>query len=117
MGRFAKGSRALAISDRSGMQFPYDEMMKEWNGSIVHYSEFERKHPQLQPKYHAADAQALKKARPDTSRGTGIIVPLDLQYWPGQFTSDGMQPGTSPDEENAKRQAVSTAGSVTIDIS
>ena len=38
-----------AISDRSGMAFPYREMVKEWNG-FVHKSEFEAKHPQLFPK-------------------------------------------------------------------
>ena len=44
---FARGKRSLAISDRSGAQFPYKEMRKEWNGSIVHFSEYEPKHPQL----------------------------------------------------------------------
>ena len=33
---FAKGKYAKAISDRSGMEFPYREMMKEWNGMLVH---------------------------------------------------------------------------------
>ena len=41
MGRYASGKYALAISDRSGMVFPYSEMVREWNGSLVHYSEFE----------------------------------------------------------------------------
>ena len=50
MGKYASGKYALAISDRSGMAFPYDEMVREWNGSLVHYSEFEAKQPQLQPK-------------------------------------------------------------------
>ena len=36
MGKYASGKRALAISDRSGMAFPYDEMVREWNGSLVH---------------------------------------------------------------------------------
>ena len=39
MGKYASGKRALAISDRSGMAFPYTEMVREWNGSLVHYSE------------------------------------------------------------------------------
>jgi hypothetical protein len=30
---FSRGKRSLAISDRSGMQFPYVEMKREWNGS------------------------------------------------------------------------------------
>jgi len=38
MARFAKGSRALSISDRSGAAFPYKEMVKEWTGTWVHTS-------------------------------------------------------------------------------
>ena len=29
----ASGKYSNAISDRSGMEFPYKEMVKEWNGS------------------------------------------------------------------------------------
>ena len=32
----ASGKYAQAISDRSGFAFPYKEMIKEWNGSLVH---------------------------------------------------------------------------------
>ena len=32
MAGYASGKNALAISDRSGMQFPYSEMVREWNG-------------------------------------------------------------------------------------
>ena len=35
MARFAKGRRALAISDRSGAAFPYNEMVK--NGMELLY--------------------------------------------------------------------------------
>jgi len=59
----ASGKYAKAISDRSGMEFPYKEMVKEWNGSFVHRSEFEAKHPQLEPRKHKPDAQALQDAR------------------------------------------------------
>ena len=34
----AIGKYAKAISDRSGMEFPHNEMMREWNGSLVHRS-------------------------------------------------------------------------------
>ena len=60
---YATGKRSKAISDRSGMAYPYKEMVKEWNGSLVHISEFEPKHPQLDPPYHKADAIALKNPR------------------------------------------------------
>ena len=61
---FAVGKKAKAISDRSGMAFPYSEMVKEWNGSLVHKSEFEAKHPQLEPRKHKPDAEALRNVRP-----------------------------------------------------
>jgi hypothetical protein len=64
MSSFAQGKHALAISDRSGMAFPYNEMVREWNGALVHNSEYEPKQPQLQPKPTNADPQALQRARP-----------------------------------------------------
>ena len=79
---FARGKRSLAISDRSGQQFPYVEMKREWNGSFVHYTEYEPKQPQLDPRHHKADPQGLKNARSDTVPGGGLLLQLDLQYWP-----------------------------------
>jgi hypothetical protein len=61
----ASGKFSKFISDRSGMEFPYKEMVTEWNGAKVHISEFEPKHPQLEPKPHTADPQGLRMARPD----------------------------------------------------
>ena len=65
MSNFATGKKSKAISDRSGLAFPYKEMVKEWNGSFVHQSEFEAKHPQIEPNAHKADAVGLQNARPD----------------------------------------------------
>ena len=64
MSNTASGKYAKFISDRSGMEFPYKEMVREWNGARVHISEFEAKHPQLEPKPHTADPQGLRNARP-----------------------------------------------------
>ena len=64
MTTFSQGKYALAISDRSGMAFPYNEMVREWNGALVHISEYEPKQPQLEPKPTNADPQALQRARP-----------------------------------------------------
>ena len=64
MAKFAKGKHALAISDRSGLAFPWKEMVTEWNGQFVHYSEYERKQPQLEPTPFVSDPQGLEKARP-----------------------------------------------------
>ena len=61
---FARGKYAKAISDRSGMEFPYSEMVREWNGMLVHKSEFEAKHPQLEPRAYGAEGHGLSNARP-----------------------------------------------------
>ena len=76
MTNLSKGRRALAISDRSGMQFPYKEMVKEWNGAFVHISEYEPKQPQLDPINTPGDPQGLQNARPDrTEPPTFDILP------------------------------------------
>ena len=38
-------------------------MVREWNGSLVHYSEYEAKQPQLQPAPVGSDPQALQNPR------------------------------------------------------
>ena len=63
MAKYATGKRSQSISDRSGMAFPYTEMVKEWNGSLVHISEFEPKHPQIRRRHNTADAIALQNTR------------------------------------------------------
>ena len=78
MGVFSQGKYALAISDRSGMAFPYNEMVREWTGAWVHRSEYEPKSPQLDPKPTSADPQALQRARPArTEFSTQDFLPLN----------------------------------------
>jgi hypothetical protein len=97
MSKFATGKHALAISDRSGLQFPYREMVKEWTGALVHYTEFEIKQPQLNPIRIAPDPQALQNARParvetaaarlltgdpfySSSAGTDVIYVIEFNH-------------------------------------
>ena len=76
MSKLSKGKYAQAISDRSGMAFPYNEMVKEWNGSLVHVSEFEPKQPQIQPTRFTGDPQGLMNARPArTEPATQNLLP------------------------------------------
>ena len=77
---FAKGKHSKAISDRSGMEFPYNEMVKEWNGSTVHYTEFEAKHPQLDPKYHPTDPQSLQNAKPQSTSTYINAFSTDIKF-------------------------------------
>ena len=64
MGKFSRGRYSLMISDRSGAAFPYREMVQEWTGAWVHNSEYEPKQPQVSPRPHGADPQALQHAKP-----------------------------------------------------
>ena len=74
----ARGKYAKAISDRSGMEFPYNEMVKEWNGHLVHKSEFEAKHPQLELRSRSGDSQGLFNARPArTENAVAQLLPHD----------------------------------------
>ena len=104
----ATGKYSKAISDRSGREFPYKEMIKEWNGSFVHKSEFESKHPQLERSRHTSDAQSLKDGRP--ARKEPMVVFVGGQ---GFFDhNDTMQV-----ETRKPPVIVPTIGSVTVSIS
>ena len=74
MGVFARGKKALSISDRSGLRFPYTEMVREWNGSLVHYSEYEIKQPQLTPRPVGSDPQALQNPRVQAESTAQLIL-------------------------------------------
>jgi|TARA_R100001530_G_scaffold123855_1_gene91914 hypothetical protein len=118
MAKWASGKYALSISDRSGMQFPYLEMVKEWNGALVHISEYEPKQPQLDPPYIGADPIALQHPRP--SHKSGIIASLEPQLWwainsPSSGTYS-MAPPETANEANKKRLARLYLGTVTVAI-
>ena len=70
----ARGKYSKAISDRSGLEFPYTEMMKEWNGSFVHRTEYEEKHPQLELRTRGADAEGLLNSRVDRAENEVIAI-------------------------------------------
>lgn len=64
MPRYASGSKAYGISDRSGFRYRLRDMKKEWNGLLVGPDEYEAKHPQLTPPRNISDPQALRNPRP-----------------------------------------------------
>jgi hypothetical protein len=77
MSKYATGKHSKAISDRSGLEFPYREMVREWNGSFVHYTEFEPKQPQLEPKPIGGDGIALLQVRPDRTEPATTVRIVD----------------------------------------
>ena len=135
MAKYATGKRSQAISDRSGMAFPYTEMVKEWNGSLVHYSEFEPKHPQIRRKHTTADAIALQNSRnmkfqqPSVkfsnditiSDSGGASVGVANLSLPGDFAfitqgTSAMKPA-DPSLQNRRREMLSLIGQVEVSIS
>ena len=111
MGKYASGKRALAISDRSGMAFPYTEMVREWNGSLVHTSEYEPKQPQLEPKPVGSDPQALYNPRPQPASKTSLILlgnnPFTTVLVPGVTTYVNV---FSPDHQRSAGDVVRFRG-------
>jgi|TARA_Y100000114_G_scaffold66370_1_gene60863 hypothetical protein len=131
MAKYATGKYAKAISDRSGMEFPYKEMLKEWNGSLVHISEFEPKQPQIRRRRTSADAIALQDIRPikfqqptnvsgveaDSGGASVGIANLTL---PGDFAfstqgTSAMKPA-NPSLQNRRRQLNALIGRVTVTV-
>jgi hypothetical protein len=132
MAKWATGKRSLSISDRSGMAFPYTEMVKEWNGSLVHYSEFEPKHPQIRRKRIVADAIALQNSRsqkfqqPTNIDGVyadsgGTMVGVADLTLPGDFAyitqGQTVMVPADPSLQNRRRELLMNINSVTVEIS
>jgi len=92
---YAKGKYAKFISDRSGLEYPYTEMVIEWNGMRVHTSEYEPKAPQLMPHEHSPDPQALEHARPArVEPATERLLPLNaFTYAAGETIIKIKEPG------------------------
>ena len=128
MAKYATGKYAKAISDRSGMEFPYNEMVREWNGSFVHVSEFEPKQPQLEPKPMNGDSISLRNVRPDR---TETAVPNLLPSNPftitngsttvtvnepnhGRSTSDTVRFRNASNVANLPAATINTSGGYTI---
>ncbi len=92
MVRYSSGKFALRISDRDGMAYPYNEMVKEWTGAWVHRSEYEPKSPLLNPTNHPTDAQSLQHAKPQV---VSVTIPLGGIYINDDPTSTIMSNGGS----------------------
>ena len=103
MAKFATGKYARAISDRSGMEFPYSEMVREWNGSLVNISEYASKQPQLEPKPMNGDSISLRNVRPDRAEpATPRLLPLNA------FTTTNGSATVSVNEPNHGRSTSDT---------
>jgi len=94
---YAKGKYALFISDRSGLQFPYTEMVTEWNGAKVHTSEYEPKAPQIQPQIHTPDAIPLLNPRPARIAPvtTQLLPPNPFRFTAGSKSVSIFNPGNT----------------------
>ena len=106
MPRYASGKHSLGISDRSGRAYLLREMALEWNGLLVGRDEFESKQPQLTPKRHSADPQALKISRPDrTEPPVEVLLPFNPFTSGSSGSSDitVLEPGNGRDTGDTVR--------------
>ena len=110
MPKYAAGKYAYAISDRSGLRFPYNEMVREWNGSLVHVSEFEPKQPQLEPKPVGSDPQALFNPRPKPASKTSLILLPDNPFESIIYAGTTYVNVFSPDHQRAAGSVVRFRG-------
>ena len=119
MAKFATGKYAKAISDRSGLEFPYKEMVREWNGSFVHVSEFEPKQPQLEPKPMNGDSISLRNVRPPRAENAvSYFLPTDAfqTYEAGSRIINVTAPGhgiTNGDTKRFRGQPTTAPGTGT----
>ena len=67
MSKFASNKNAYGICDITGFRYKLKEMKMTWDGKLVGPAQYDAKHPQLDRRPIALDAQAIKNARPDTS--------------------------------------------------
>ena len=107
MTTFATGKYALALCDRCGQQFKFNQLRQEWNGLKTCPQCFETKHPQLDPSYHSADPQALPWTRPARVEPVTVFVGGSGD---SSFESNGMQPS----ENSKKLESVFSIGEITI---
>ena len=128
MAKYSTGKYARAISDRSGMEFPYKEMVREWNGSFVHVSEFEPKQPQLEPKPMNGDSISLRHVRPDRTEtavpnllssnaftitnGSTTVSVNELDH--GRSTSDTVRFRDASNIANLPSATINSSGGYTI---
>tara|TARA_R100000654_G_scaffold2225_2_gene8130 strand:- start:16 stop:543 length:528 start_codon:yes stop_codon:yes gene_type:complete len=108
MSKFASGKNAKAISDRSGFQYPYRLMRREWNGLLVGPDEFETKHPQLGPFRKVDDPQALVDSRPEQN----LDVQRNTQYG---FNPVGLRGVEGLDQDN-DLEGIGLVGTVGVSI-
>ena len=63
---YSSGKYAYGICDISGFRYKLKDMKKTWNGLLVGPAHYDPKHPQLEPRSHTADSEALYNPRPNT---------------------------------------------------
>lgn len=111
---YALGKFAIALCDRCSFEYKLIELKEEWTGFKVCSECYEPKHPQLEPKPHVSDPEALYKPRPnnDQEAGEGFVVVTSSSIYQDDF----MNPSTLPTNFVISKMT-SSLGSVTITTS
>ena len=108
---YAKGKQAYGICDISGFRYKLRDMKRTWDGLLVGPDQWNAKHPQLEPRKHTADPEALFNPRPDKAEdgGNGFIVISS----PSITKNFSMLPNTIPSKFELAKLS-SDVGSVSV---
>jgi hypothetical protein len=102
---FASSKNALRICQRSGLKYPYNEVIREpGTGLWVHYSESDGaynriQHPQLHIK-GVSDKIGLRNPLPDVDDSISYITDENGNYLIGGFLMFGVEEYVLSEEEN-----------------
>ena len=108
---YAKGKQAYGICDISGFRYKLKDMKRTWDGLLVGPDQWNAKHPQLEPRKHTTDPEALFNPRPDKAEdgGNGFIVISS----PSITKNFSMLPNTIPSKFELAKLS-SDVGSVSV---
>lgn len=84
---FTRGRYAVAMDPVSGFKVRYRDLKRRWDGIWVWKCEWDPKHPQLTPKRHIYDPQALEHpwTDNDSDGGASNSVPQLETVFPSTF--------------------------------
>ena len=70
---FAAGKLTWAICDTCGQRYRLRQLKEQWDGFMACPQCFDLKQPQLDPRYHPTDPQALQHAKPQIADATVYV--------------------------------------------
>jgi len=90
---FAAGKLTWAICDTCGQRYRLKQLKKQWDGFMTCPECFDIKQPQLDPRYHPTDPQALQHAKPQIANATVYVGYTNIRKANGESVASGVYDG------------------------